>query len=106
MNDKFELALHYKADERQLDKLRDYMGSFAKFEHIKSLQDQVLPPIANFTELIEKYTQDNEDMRTCVRKFDEDLSLKANKAQIYTMYEELEQQFMTLVNWEQIHRGL
>ena len=58
----------------------------------------------HFTELMEKYSDDNLDMRMCVRKFDEDLSLKANKCGIVTMRRELELGFVSVQKWESIEK--
>jgi len=55
---------------------------------------------------MDRYTLDNEDMRMCVRKFDEDLSLKANKCGIVTLREELELGFVAMHNWKGIEKEL
>ena len=70
------------------------------------LRDEVCPKIDHFTGLMERYTLDNEDMRMCVRKFDEDLSLKCNKAAIFTLREDLEKEFVAVHNWKAIEKEL
>ena len=60
----------------------------------------------DFIEKMKKYTQDNEHMRMCVRKFDEDLSLKANKASIFNLRDELEKKFVPRQNWKDIESEL
>ena len=61
------------------------MKEYARFEHIVELRADVLPKVDKFTNLLNIYTKDNQDMRECIEKFDETLSLKANKSDIVTM---------------------
>ena len=44
-----------------------------------------MPKISRFSNLMDEFIKDNEMMRECVRKFDEDMTLKANKGELVTM---------------------
>ena len=106
MKAKFEHQFTLTASKAYVEKFESYMAQFAKFEHIQVLRDEVCPKIHHFTTLMDRYTLDNEDMRMCVRKFDEDLSLKANKCGIVTLREELELGFVAMHNWKGIEKEL
>ena len=62
--------------------------------------------MARFTELINIYTQDNTDMKICVRQFDEALSLKANKSEIVTMKQNFSIEYVEVRKWSQIEGEL
>ena len=80
----FEESLETKATVSKISKRLD---GFAAIEHIDALKHVFLPRIEDFTQKIDKFMNDNQDMRECVRRFDEDLSIKANKIDIVTMVE-------------------
>ena len=69
--------------EKRLDK-------FSNIEHIDELKNKLMPKIQHFSTLIDDFMKDNETMRECIRRFDEDLTLKANKGEILTMQTFLE----------------
>lgn len=45
---------------------------------------------------------DNKDMRECIRKFDNTLSLKANKGELVTIQTFLETKFISTWEWDNI----
>ena len=53
-----------------------------------------LPKIAAFTLKIDEITDSNVMMTECVRKFDEDISLKASKSALYQLKENIDQNFL------------
>lgn len=65
-----------------------------------------MPKIENFSEMIDKFLQDNEIMRECIRKFDEDISIKANKGELITMRTHLETKFISLWQWDEVKQTL
>ena len=52
--------------------------------------------------MIDKFMNDNLDMRECVRKFDENLSIKSNKIDIITMVEQLKVNFIDHELWNSL----
>ena len=106
MKAKFEHQFSLTASKAYVEKFEAFMAQFAKFEHIQVLRDEVVPKMEHFTDLMDKYSEDNLDMRMCVRKFDQDLSLKANKCGIVTLREELEVGFVAMHNWKSIEKVL
>lgn len=42
------------------------MKEYARFEHIVELRADVLPKVDKFTNLLNIYTRDNQDMRECI----------------------------------------
>jgi len=49
-------------------------------ENIKELTEELMPQIREFGETIDSFEADNEDVRECIRKFDETISNKVSKA--------------------------
>lgn len=82
------------------------MLEFVKYEHIDKLKQDVLPKVDEFTRLIEGYKNDNNDMKLCVRTFDENLCDKANKSALVTMQSKLMQEFVSVRLWQDIEQTL
>lgn len=78
------------------------MLEFAKYEHIEKMKQDVLPKVQLFTELIEGYKNDNQDMKICVRTFDENLCDKANKSALVAMQSKLMLEFVSVRLWTDI----
>lgn len=53
---------------------------FSDLENIKMINTVFLPKIDRFSKQIDQLFRSNEEVRDCVRKFDEDISLKASKS--------------------------
>ena len=82
------------------------MLQFAKYEHIQKMKDDVLPKVKEFQDLIEGYKHDNNDMKICVRTFDENLCDKANKSALVAMQSKLMQDFVSVRLWQDIEAML
>ena len=63
------------------------MKEYARFDHIRELRADVIPKVDHFTNLLDKYTNDNVEMKECILKFDNRLCLKSSKAEILKMKE-------------------
>lgn len=50
-----------------------------------------MPKIRKFTDYIDVLERSHETMRECIRKFDDDLTLKANKSALIVLQNEIQQ---------------
>ena len=57
-----------------------------------------------FVKNIDNFEADNEAVKLCVRRFDETLSLKANKGELATILSKLENNFISNHLWENIEK--
>jgi len=67
------------ATKGDIRSLAEKLSRFVRMEHIKDLEERVVPPVNRVTTLITEFARDNRDMRCCVRSFDELLCQKVNK---------------------------
>ena len=67
------------ATKGDIEHLTEKMRSYVQLQHIKDLEQRVVPPVNRVTGLITQFARDNKDMRCCVRSFDELLCQKVNK---------------------------
>ena len=70
------------------------------------MKDDVLPKVKEFDDLIKGYKHDNNDMKICVRTFDENLCDKANKSALVAMQSKLMQDFVSVRLWQDIEEIL
>ena len=63
-----------------------------------------MPKIQSFTNHIDFFHNSNLEVRDCIKKFDADLSLKANKSGIKVLRQELENSFMTKDDWAKLNQ--
>jgi hypothetical protein len=61
--------------------LEERMDTFASIEHIEKIKNVLLPRVEAFSNKIDDFLNDNDQIREVVRKFDEDISIKANKTE-------------------------
>ena len=62
----------------EIEEINRSMKKLVSYTHIEKLRSEVIPMINEFSSMIEKMTQDNEDMRTCIVDFDKTICGKAN----------------------------
>jgi len=74
---------------RRFDELMD-------IENIQEVRDVLLPRVRDFASKADKLVSSNDEMRHCVRKFDEDISIKANYSQLKALKTEFENDFITV----------
>ena len=74
--------------------LSDRFEVFSEIENIHKLETSYLPKIRDFTGLVDQLEESHASMKECIRKFDEDLSLKASKIQLHLQKEELVRDFI------------
>ena len=68
--------------QAQLDEVREKADGFATTSSFEKLYNHVFPRVNDFQKYIATYKADNEDMKLCVRSFDEKLCQKANKMDV------------------------
>ena len=77
-NLRFEKKLSLCGTKVEIDEINEHMKKLVNYSHIEKLRSEVIPMINEFSELIEKMTTDNDDMRDCIVNFDKTLCQKAN----------------------------
>ena len=93
------------ATKSMLKKLEDYVNSFASIDHINKLQYHFLPKFKVFGEQIDEHMREMKDTRECVIKLDQAMNLKASKAQLLVVKEQIQNVYMTKHQWAQIETG-
>ena len=71
--------LERKAEKRQFEELVAKMKRFALCDDYKALYDKVVPPVAEMDTLTQKTTEEVEQLKTIIAKYDADLCVKASK---------------------------
>lgn len=95
--------MHKTFEEKEVVRaLIKRVDDFTALEHVDWLQNHLLPKIDRFSELIDSLKADNQHMRQCIRKFDQSISIKANKSQFRVQKEELERNFIHIKKWESV----
>jgi len=92
-----------KAEVRSFERK---MEEFAKFEHIRKLQDDLLPKMAAFTKRVEKFEAENRSVVRCVLDFDATLCEKANKTGLITLRKEIGDSFVHMTRWGEMEKTL
>jgi hypothetical protein len=67
--------------KKKVSSLEVRLDTFASIEHINKIQEILLPRVEAFSMKIDEFLHDNNQIREVVRKFDEDISIKANKTE-------------------------
>ena len=62
--------------------LKDRVNEFESIEHISYLKDTLLPRVNSFLDDIKSFEKGHEDVKSCVIRLDQSLSVKANKAEL------------------------
>ena len=65
-----------------------------------------MPRIQKFSDQITDFMDDNKMMRECIRKFDEDISLKSSKSEVELMKTLLQKTFITFQEWDGIETSV
>ena len=88
-----------KSDKTEVKAINIRLDGFANIEHIDSLKNHFLPRIEKFSEEIDKFMSDNRAMRECIIKFDQDISIKANKSDFPLFKSKLDQEYVNFDNY-------
>jgi len=75
--------------------LRKRFDVFSDIETVKSMREVFMPKIKKFSDHIDHFHQSNLEMKECIKKFDASISLKANKAALVLMKQDLQEGFIT-----------
>lgn len=89
-----------KASKSKFEVLKGRMDAMSQMEHISYLKCELLPQVNDFADQIKNYELSNEEVKRCIRKFDESISTKANKIELTIMKEELEEKFIDITRWD------
>ena len=55
---------------------------FSQIENIDMITTVFMPKIIDFTRKIDEFIDSHESMKECIRKFDETMSIKANRTKV------------------------
>ena len=83
--DRLDFLDESKTSVEDYFKLEKRFDKFSNIEHIDTLKNTLMTKIERFSGLIDNFLSDNKTMRECIRRFDEDMSMKANKGELITM---------------------
>ena len=87
----------YQAEYNVLD---EKFKIFSEIETIDKLQNVFLPKIYDFANKIDQMTKSNEEMTHCIRKFDEDISIKCNRLDLTLLRNHVDDNFLNNDSWE------
>ena len=59
--------------------IKERLDNFASMEHIDQLKNKLLPKVQEFSNKVDEYQTDNNNMKAIIQQFDVNLSLKCNK---------------------------
>lgn len=75
------------------------LNKFTSIEHIDKIQTILLPKIEWFSDKLDGYLADNNEVKEVVRKFDFAISLKCSKSEVQLWKEELQGRFIDKNLW-------
>lgn len=82
--------------KEEFNELLSRFNVFTEIENIEKLEHHYMPRIANFSDHLSRYEQSNQEMRECISRFDEDMSLKCSKSTLKTFEHELTKKYLSL----------
>lgn len=94
-----------KAADSDLVTLKNRVDKFSSIEHINEIKTVLMPKLESFSNQIDEFMKDNQLMRECIRRFDEDLSMKANKGELITIRTSLEKTFISMEQWIEVEKA-
>ena len=94
------------ASKVEVSQVSTRLNQFCEFENMKAIETVFLPKMVKFCGNIDHFENDNAQVKECVRKFDEALSLKASKGEMSTQLSRLEKSFISVHLWEVIDKKL
>ena len=59
--------------------IKSQLSSFVSVNDIADLRNTVVPTINSFRGVLEKFTKEHSEMKLCIKQFDNDICIKANK---------------------------
>lgn len=90
------------APKVKLDRLKVRVDAFTALEPLNELKDRLLPKLQKFSDAFDRYEEDNRGMKECIREFDKTLSIKANKASIHELKQEIGEEYILASTWDKI----
>lgn len=85
-----EDQLKGKVEKPELTKLWTELERYAFYEDFKDLYQKTVIPVQKFEQELLEYDKDHKKMRQMIKQFDENLSLKSNKKDIWKLENDLE----------------
>lgn len=100
---KFDDVAQNGASQENFDDLKERFEIFSQIETIKKLQEEFMPKIVEFADNIDCLMDDNQDVKVCVRNFDDRLSLKAEKSAMLCFKQDLEDNYLNYTDLEKMN---
>ena len=74
-----------KANEDELQQTVEYMRKLPRNEDLQELYDKTVPQIGIYSRILNQFQKENAQYKKMILRFDEDLSLKANKMTVHEL---------------------
>lgn len=91
-----------KSDKSYVRGINERLDGFANIEHIDQLKNKFMPRIEKFSVEIDKFMSDNESMRECILRFDQDIAMKANKSDFALFKSKLDEEYVNFDHYEKL----
>ena len=104
--DKFKEIEGIYETQGNFNTLQTRFNVFTEIENIDMITNVFMPKIIDFTKRIDEFILSHESMKQCIRKFDEDISIKANSIKVDLLRQEIEDGFMSNKEWGKIDQKL
>ena len=90
--------------EEEFNKLLKRFDVFSEIENIERLNHYLIPKLEKFSLKTDELLASNIEMRECVQKFDEVLSMKASKSEFQILQKSIEMEYMNNNEWKTINK--
>ena len=67
--------------------LEDQIAAFSGITHIEYLRTTLIPRVKAYTDTVDEFVNQLHQLRLIIRKFDENISIKSNKAELILLKE-------------------
>lgn len=92
--------------KEHVKELEDRINQFTSIQHVSYLKEDLLPKMEDTMEHVRNMTASNHEMRECIRRFDEDLSLKAGKSALALLKEHIGNNYVSKDNTREMQEKM
>jgi hypothetical protein len=82
---------------KELQALQDLVDSFSGVTHIEYLKDNLMPRILTYKATVKEFTDNLEQIRLIIRRFDECIALKASKSEFDAFRHTMQEGYLTIM---------
>lgn len=87
-------------------RLANRFKEFARVDEITEFRLEMTPLIDSCEQKLAGYTNDNENMREMIRRFDEVISDKVNKMSLLTLEKKIGEKFVRIRSWDDLRKNM